>query len=358
MDIPKRRRMIAMIGALRLIASSGDHPTNARLPDATQPSDDELLDAYSRAVIGTAEKVSPSVVNIDVQQRPRRQPASDHRRVPEAHGSGSGFIFTPDGFIMTNSHVVHQASSIEVTLSDGRRLQADLVGDDPDTDLAVIRIHAPNLVPAPLGDSQAIRVGQVVVAIGNPYGFQCTVTAGVVSALGRSLRSRSGRLIDNVIQTDAALNPGNSGGPLVTTRGEVIGVNTAMILPAQGLCFALAINTATFVAGRLIRDGRVRRSYIGLAGQDVPLPRRLARFHNLPLESGILIVSIEPGSPAQRAGLAEGDVIVAYNGHAIGSIDDLHRQLTETQVGTRSSLTIIRRTDKLERDIVPEESKP
>jgi S1-C subfamily serine protease len=357
MDILKRRRMIAMIGQLRLISSNGDHMTNALVPDANQPSDDELLDAYSRAVISAAEKVSPSVVNIDVQQRPQGQQASYRRRPPEARGSGSGFIFTPDGFIMTNSHVVHQASRIEVTLSDGRRLQADLIGDDPDTDLAVIRIHAPNLVPAPLGDSQAIRVGQVVIAIGNPYGFQCTVTAGVVSALGRSLRSRSGRLIDNVIQTDAALNPGNSGGPLVTTRGEVIGVNTAMILPAQGLCFAVAISTATFVAGRLIRDGKVRRSYIGLAGQNVPLPRRLSRFHNLPVESGILVVSIEPESPAQRAGLAEGDIIVAYNSHPISSIDDLHRQLTETQVGSRSLLTIIRRTEKLDRPIVPEESR-
>ena len=231
------------------------------------------------------------------------------------------------------------------------------MGDDPDTDIAVIRIHGPDLVPVSLGDSQAIRVGQVVIAIGNPYGFQCTVTAGVVSALGRSLRSRSGRLIDNVIQTDAALNPGNSGGPLVTSRGEVIGVNTAVILPAQGLCFAVAINTATFIAGRLIRDGKVRRSYIGVAGQDVQLPRRLARFHNLPVESGILVASIEPGSPAQRAGVAEGDVIVAYNGASVGGIDDLHRQLTETQVGARSRLTIIRRTERLVLDIVPEEAK-
>jgi S1-C subfamily serine protease len=316
-----------------------------------------LLDAYSRAVISAAEKVSPSVVNIDVQQRPRGQQAIEHRRPPEARGSGSGFVFTPDGFIMTNSHVVHQAGGIEVTLSDGHRFQADLVGDDPETDLAVIRIHAPNLVPAPLGDSQAIHVGQVVIAIGNPYGFQCTVTAGVVSALGRSLRSRSGRLIDNIIQTDAALNPGNSGGPLVTSRGEVIGVNTAVILPAQGLCFAVGINTATFVAGRLMKDGKVRRSYIGVAGQDVPLPRRLARFHHLPVEGGILVASIEPNSPAQRAGLSEGDVIVGYNGQPIGGIDDLHRQLTDTQVGIRSLLTIIRRTEKLDVAIVPEESR-
>jgi S1-C subfamily serine protease len=253
--------------------------------------------------------------------------------------------------------VVHRANRIEVTLADGRRFQADLIGDDPDTDIAVVRIHGADLVPARLGDSQSIRVGQVVIAIGNPYGFQCTVTAGVVSALGRSLRSRSGRLIDNVIQTDAALNPGNSGGPLVTSRGEVIGVNTAVIFPAQGLCFAVAINTATFVAGRLIKDGKVRRSYIGVAGQDVPLPRRLTRFHNLLVESGILVTSIEPGSPAHRAGLIEGDVIIGYNGDPVGGIDDLQRQLTETQMGARSRVTIIRRTDKLDLAIVPEESR-
>jgi S1-C subfamily serine protease len=351
------RRTIAMAGVLRLLAHDGNSSINVHNPEPSPSSDDDLLDAYSRAVIGAAEKISPAVVNIDVGQRPREQQAAERHRPPQTRGSGSGFIFTPDGFIMTNSHVVHQASRIEVTLSDGRRFQADLVGDDPDTDIAVIRIHASNLAPAPLGDSQSIRVGQVVIAIGNPYGFQCTVTAGVVSALGRSLRSRSRRLIDNVIQTDAALNPGNSGGPLVTSRGEVIGVNTAVILPAQGLCFAVAINTATFVAGRLMKDGKVRRSYIGVAGQDVPVPRRLARFHSLPVESGILVASIEPDSPAQRAGLIAGDVIVRYNGHPIAGIDDLHRQLTETQVGARSLLTIIRRTEKLDLAIVPGESR-
>ena len=346
-----------MTGVLRLLSNHDGETVEPQAPEPTRPSDDdELLDAYSRAVISAAEKVSPSVVNIDVGHRLRGPQAADPGRSQEVRGSGSGFIFTPDGFILTNSHVVHQAGTIEVTLSDGRRFRADLVGDDPDTDLAVIRIHAPNLVPAPLGDSQSVRVGQVVIAIGNPYGFQCTVTAGVVSALGRSLRSRSGRLIDNVIQTDAALNPGNSGGPLVTSRGEVIGVNTAVILPAQGLCFAVAINTATFIAGRLIKDGRVRRSYIGVGGQDVPLPRRLTRFYRLPVESGILVVSIEPGSPAQRAGLLEGDVIVAYDGRPIAGIDNLHKLLTEAQMGLRSTLTVIRRTEILFLDIVPEES--
>jgi S1-C subfamily serine protease len=349
--------MIAMAGGLSLIANNSDDIADTHVSEPAHQTDDELLDAYSQAVISAAEKVSPSVVNIDVGQRLRGPRAGDFRRPPETRGSGSGFIFTPDGFIMTNSHVVHQASRIEVTLPDGRHFEADLVGDDPDTDIAVIRIHAPNLVASPLGDSHTIRVGQVVIAIGNPYGFQCTVTAGVVSALGRTLTSRSDRLIDNVIQTDAALNPGNSGGPLVTSHGQVIGVNTAVILPAQGLCFAVAINTATFVAGRLIKDGKVRRGYIGVAGQNVPLPRRLARFHHLSVESGILVASIEPGSPAQRAGLVEGDIIVGYNDHPIASSDALHRLLTETQVGARSRLTLIRRTEKLVLDIVPQESR-
>ena len=300
-----------------------------------------LLDAYSEAVITAAERVNPSVVNIEFQQQNRRG------------GSGSGFIFTPDGFILTNSHVVHGANGVEVTLSDGQRYQADKVGDDPDTDLAVVRITAPNLVPATFGDSQSIRVGQLVIAIGNPYGFQCTVTSGVISALGRSLRSQSGHLIDNVIQTDAALNPGNSGGPLVTSNGEVIGVNTAVILPAQGMCFAIAINTATFVAGRLIKDGKIRRGYIGVAGQNVPLHRRLVRGHDLPAATGILVVSIEPNSPAQRAGLREGDIIAGFADHPVADIDALHRILTDHQPGVRAPVLILRGTDKLVLQIEP-----
>jgi len=253
--------------------------------------------------------------------------------------------------------VVHNATQLDVTLSDGREFKAELLGDDPATDLAVIRIGGENLAPARLGDSQQVRVGQVAIAIGNPYGFQTTVTAGVVSALGRSLRTDSGRLVDNVIQTDAALNPGNSGGPLINSRGEVIGVNTAMILPAQGLCFAIAINTAKFVAGQLMQHGRVRRSVIGVGGQDTPLRRQLVRYHNLPIESGILVVSIEPHSPAQRAGLSEGDVIVGFGDQSIGGIDTLHRLLTHEQVGRQSPLTILRRNEKLTVNIVPEESK-
>jgi S1-C subfamily serine protease len=325
----------------------------------TEPvADAALLDAYSRAVIYAAEKVSPAVVNIEVQQRSGDPQASQGRARRDQRGHGSGFIFTPDGFILTNSHVIHRAARIEVTLADGRRLPAALVGDDPETDLAVLRIAAANLVPAPLGDSQAIRVGQLVVAIGNPYGFQCTVTAGVVSALGRSLRSQSGRLIDDIIQTDAALNPGNSGGPLVTSGGEVIGVNTAVILPAQGLCFALAMNTAAFVAVRLMKDGKIRRSYIGVGGQNVPLPRRLVRAENLAVESGILVIAVEPNSPALRAGLREGDVIVGFAGHAVAGIDDLHRLLTEQHIHRPTSLALLRGTAKLDLAIVPEESLP
>ena len=332
-------------------------PFNSEQPNSAinTTTDDELLDAYSRAVITAAERVSPSVVYIEVQQ-----PVSGRRgnQPREARGSGSGFIFTPDGFILTNSHVVHGASKIEVTITDGSKYHADLIGDDPDTDLAVIRINAPNLVPAHLGESQNVRVGQLVLAIGNPYGFQYSVTAGVVSALGRSLRARSGRLMDAVIQTDAALNPGNSGGPLVNSRGEVIGVNTAMILPAQGICFATSIETAKFVASRLIRDGKVSRSYIGLAGQNVPVPRRIVRFYNLAVESGILVVSFEENSPGRKAGLREGDLIIGFDGRPTAGIDDLHKLLTEERIGHKASMLVIRGTQKLELEVVPEEKNP
>jgi len=313
-------------------------------------TDEVLLDAYSNAVVNAADAVSPAVVKIDVHKHGGR--AGGHG----GGGSGSGFIITPDGFILTNSHVVHGADKIEVTLADGRHPDAHLVGADPDTDLAVIRIYAPNLKPVRLGDSNQLRVGQLAIAIGNPYGFQYTVTAGVVSALGRSFRSSSGRLMDNIIQTDAALNPGNSGGPLVNSRGEVIGVNTAVILPAQGLCFAIAINTAKYIAGWLIKDGIIRRSYIGVGGQTAKIHRRLVRHFHLPNETGMLVIGVEPGSPASRAGLREGDLIVEFDGHAIAGIDDLHKLLTGGQVGVRSRLALLRNTEKLELEIVPEES--
>jgi S1-C subfamily serine protease len=348
----------SMKRTFRLLTNEGSKAKEMGSSKITFSSDEALLDAYSQAVINAAERVSPSVVNIDVHKSLGRNQMPQFRSPEELRGNGSGFIFTPDGFILTNSHVVHHSDKIEVTLSDGLRFQADLVGDDPDTDLAVIRINGPNLMPAPLGDSQKIRVGQLVIAIGNPYGFQYTVTSGVISALGRSLRSTSGRLIDNIIQTDAALNPGNSGGPLVTSQGEVIGVNTAMILAAQGICFAIAMNTAKFVAAKLIKEGKIRRSYIGLGGQNVPLPRRMVRFHKLPVESGVLTVSVEPNSPAQRAGLSEGDIVVGFDNQAIARIDDLHRVLTEEKVGMRTPMTIIRRSEKLVLNIVPEESQP
>lgn len=328
-------------------------PSTGQAAATPMIEEDGLLDAYSRAVSHVAEIVSPSVVNIEIHGRRRRRTGSPEDQVS---GSGSGFLFTPDGFVLTNSHVVHGSTQTRVTLADGRKYQATLVGDDPDTDLAVIRVDAPNLTALKLGDSRKVRVGQVAIAIGNPYGFQCTVTAGVISALGRSLRSRSGHLIDNVIQTDAALNPGNSGGPLVNSRGEVIGVNTAMILPAQGLCFAIASNTAEFVAGRLIKDGMIARGHLGLAGQNVPLHRRIVRYHSLSVEFGVLVVSVESGSPAETAGIRPGDVIVGFDDQLIQGIDDLHRCLTEMKVGHSCLLTILRENEKLQIDAVPQHS--
>ena len=296
-----------------------------------------LMDAYSRVVVSVAEALSPSVLRI----------TSLGGSGPQAGplGAGSGFLFTSDGYALTNSHVGHGADRIEAALSDGRRLQAALVGDDPVTDLAVVRVQGSDLVAAPLGDSAALRVGQLVVAIGNPYGFQCTVTAGVVSALGRSLRAMSGRLIDEVIQTDAALNPGSSGGPLVDSAGRVIGVNTAMIPAAQGICFAIGINTAKLIVPHLIREGTVRRSRIGVAGQNVPLHRRIARFHGLPGASAVLVSAVEESSPAMEAGVRSGDLIVSFAGQSVDSIDDLARLLTGERAGAPAPLVVVRGTD-------------
>jgi S1-C subfamily serine protease len=316
----------------------------------TSVNDDKLLDIYSQTVIRAAEKVSPSVVNINISRKIR------NREPDELKGNASGFIFTPDGYILTNSHVVHDVDELEITLSDGRRVKGQIIGDDPDTDLAVVRISAGNLKAAPLGDSRLLRVGQLVVAIGNPYGFQYSVTAGVVSALGRSLRTATGRLIDNVIQTDAALNPGNSGGPLVTPNGEVVGVNSAVIFPAQGICFAIPINVATFVAVPLMRDGKILRSYIGIGGQNVPILRRLVRYYNLPSETGVLIIMVEKNSPAQKAGLLEGDIITNFGDKPIQSIDDLHRLLSEDKIGNKINITVIRQTENLTFNIIPQES--
>jgi S1-C subfamily serine protease len=344
---------------------AGPAPADGSTPKPATPApidDTEALDAYSRAVTSVVAQVSPAVVFLEVTVGGR---GATRGRPARRRGSGSGFVFTPDGLILTNSHVVHGAVEIEATLAGdpdegraGQRFRADLVGDDPDTDLAVVRIAASGLAPATLGDSRALRVGQLVVAIGNPLGFQTTVTAGVVSALGRSLRSQSGRLVDDIIQTDAPLNPGNSGGPLVDSRGRVVGVCTAMILAAQGLCFAIPIHTAEFVAGHLIRDGRIRRGYLGIGGQNVALPRRLARLNDLPEPRGVLVVTVEPDSPAARAGLRERDMIASFAGRPVGSVDELHRLLTGDVVGVSCTLAVFRELERLELHITPIESRP
>jgi S1-C subfamily serine protease len=304
--------------------------------------DSDLLDAYSRAVIHAVERVAPAVVSIDVRKN------DSARRSRAQAGSGSGFVFATDGLILTNSHVVDGADAIDVTLPDGRECQADLIGQDRDTDVAIVRITASDLSAVTFGDSQALRPGQLVIAIGNPYGFQHTVTSGVVSALGRSLRARSGRLIEHVIQTDAALNPGNSGGPLVTSTGDVVGVNTAIIAGGQGLSFAVPINTVLTILPLLLRDGRVRRGYLGVAGQDVPLLRRVTRFHRLAQAGGVLVISVEPDGPAHTAGLRDGDIIVSLGQHMVSSLDDLHRLLTEDRIGSTVVLGVLRGVERLD----------
>ena len=320
-----------------------DVPSSALASQVNLPQNPDLgiLDAYSRAVVGAVQRVGPAVVHIQVRQGRGRG------------GSGSGFVFTPDGFILTNSHVVHGATELAVSTASGERFPAELVGDDPDTDLAVIR-GGNEVTSVPLGSSRQLTVGQLVIAIGNPLGFQHTVTAGVVSALGRTMRSRSGRLIDGVVQTDAALNPGNSGGPLVDSQGQVIGVNTATIMGAQGICFAIGADTAEFVASRLIRDGRIRRSYIGVTGQSVALHRRLVRYYDLPTESGLLVLDVVAGSPAQRAGLREHDLVIRFAGKPIAGVDDLHRMLTDERSRVTCDVELVRGTELLKLAVTPE----
>ncbi len=329
-------RMVPILGGAG--QSSGDFSPSL--------GDDQLLDVYSKTIAAVVRRVAPSVVNIRVQSGER------------GPGGGSGFVLSRDGFILTNSHVVHGAREVEVTLHDARVYPAHLIGSDPETDLAVIRINAPDVQHVRLADSAQIQVGQIAVALGSPYGFQQTVTAGIVSALGRSMRSESGRLMDEIIQTDAALNPGNSGGPLVNSAGEVIGVNTAVILPAQGICFAIASNTARVVAGWLIKDGRIRRSSIGVAGQNVPLHPRVVRFHRLPNDSGVQVMEVEPRSPAALAGLHAGDTIVGFNGQPIPSVDALHKQLIASAIGVPLPLMFLRGTEKLFCTVVPRELPP
>lgn len=339
--------------ARREFTSTGPVPDSSIgvAPGADRPQidDSELLDAYSQAVSGAVERVAPSVVNIEVFHGAGTSERSGERRA----GSGSGFIFTPDGFLLTNSHVVHEADRLAVSTADGRRFKGSLIGDDPHTDLAVVRIDGSDLPAAQLGNSSQLKVGQVVIAIGSPLGFQASVTAGVVSALARSFRSGSGRLIDGVIQTDAALNPGNSGGPLVASSGKVIGVNTAVILPAQGICFAISSNTAEFVAARLIRDGKVHRSYIGVSGQDVRISRRIVQFYRLPSSSGVSVAAVEPESPADQAGLRQGDIILALDRQSVAGIDDLHRLLTEERIGKHTAVRVLRQHDLTDLLITP-----
>ncbi len=315
-------------------------------------SDDVLLDEYSRTVSSVARRVGEAVVNLRVKTRGR---ARSSNREGESMSGGSGFVIAPDGYIVTNSHVVRGAEAIEASFADGRAVPAYVVGDDPDSDIAVVRAGASGLPCLAFGDSSAIQVGQIAVAIGSPFGFQQTVTAGVVSALGRSMRAQSGRLIDDVIQTDAALNPGNSGGPLVNSRGEVIGVNTAIIAAAQGICLAIASNTAEFVAAWLIKEGRVRRAYIGIAGQTADIHPRIARYHHLKTARGVLVLNVERNAPAAAAGLREGDVIVAFKGGPVSGMDDLQRRLKGDEIGVSSPLSVIRQNAILELSVRPSE---
>jgi S1-C subfamily serine protease len=316
-------------------------PAGSAAPEA------DALDAYSRTVVSAVARAAPSVVHVAVRLGVRRR---------RAESGGSGFVLTPDGFVVTNSHVVHEASELDVTLADGSRWPARLVGDDPGSDLALLRIEAKDLVPIARADSRALSVGQLVIALGSPYGFRATATAGIVSALGRSLRTRSGRRVDNVIQTDAALNPGNSGGPLVDHRGFAVGVNTAAVLPGQGVSFAIPLHAAERVAATLIRDGRVRRARLGVAAETVPVPRALARHHRLAAQTGVKLLSVESGSPADAAGLLRGDVIVGLDGAPVADIDELQRLLGEDAIGRSLRLALLRLTEKRELEVAPVES--
>jgi S1-C subfamily serine protease len=307
-----------------------------RAPEDSRREDGALLDAYSRAVTDVVERVSPSVVRLDVRH-------GDGRR----GGSGSGVIVSPDGLILTNSHVVQGAKRAEVSTLDGRNLSGRVLGDDPDTDLALVRVDENATLPAAsIGDSKQLRPGEIAIAIGNPLGFEASVTAGIVSALGRSLRAKSGRVIDDVIQTDAALNPGNSGGPLVSSRGEVIGINTAMIAGAQGICFAVAANTARFVLGEIVRHGRVRRARLGIGGGTIVLPRRIALRLGLDQPTGAVVTSVDKDGPADEAGLLTGDIVLAVDGVAVSGADDLVRLLDADKIGRTIPLDVLRRSEK------------
>jgi S1-C subfamily serine protease len=315
---------------------------------SNQENDFELLDSYSRAVNQAVERVSGSLVKIDVL-------GAGRANRPGQEGSGSGFVFTPDGLILTNSHVVHRAAKISLIFTDGSRSGAVLIGEDPDTDIAVLRTDRAVFSPARLGSSKRLKIGQIAIAVGNPFGFQFSVTAGVVSALGRSMRAASGRMMEEIIQTDAPLNPGNSGGPLLDSSGSVIGVNTATIMGAQGLSFAVGIDTAKYVVAQILQHGRVRRCSIGIAAQNVPIPRRLAYEYKLPLPTGVMATAVAAHGPAQKAGLEEGDVIVGFAAQPVGGIDDLHRLLTTERAGKPQNLSLLRGTALKHLMIVPKE---
>jgi S1-C subfamily serine protease len=334
---------------LGIVSLQADGTAEHSAAAAAAPDNGALLDAYSAAVVNAVERVGPSVALVSVRKQAGRR--------GERGGTGSGFAFTPDGYLLTNSHVVHGASSIRVAFASGREFDADLIGDDPETDVAVVRVGADRLPVAELGRSSTLRVGQIAIAIGNPLGFQNTVTTGVISALGRSLRAASGRRMDDIIQTDAALNPGNSGGPLVNSAGEAIGLNTAMIAGAQAICFATGIDTVRWVIGQLFAHGRVRRAFIGVSGATVPVDRRLQRAFDLRQETAIRVVEVQPDSPAQRAGLEDGDLLISADGAALAGIDALQRLLDAERIDRPTAVRVIRRGRLLDFTITPRESR-
>ena len=343
-----------MDSQLKLVAGDARPGQSTQQPERND--DARLLDAYSNAVVSAVELVGPTVLRIDVSRRVSMRDRRGRSREGQMEGQGSGFLFTPDGLLITNSHVIRGANRVFVELEGGRRCEASVIGDDPATDVAVLRIDATRLPYAEFGDSRTLRVGQLAIAIGNPLGFQSTVTTGVISALGRSLRSESGHLVDDVIQTDAALNPGNSGGPLVDSRGRVIGVNTAVIMRAQGICLAVGVNTAQWVATRLIQHGRIRRAYLGLVGQNVSLDRAAARALGMP-GGGVLVMSVEPASPAASAGLQNGDVVIGLDTEVVSSIDELHKSLAEERIGEITTLIVLRGGERVELRLVPVEAR-
>ncbi len=339
--------------ALKFLASPASVEAGVKASTGIEESA-EVLDAYSEAVTRVVSAVGPAVVHIHVKKKMRLRPGAPLR---EIEGSGSGVIIAPDGYIVTNNHVVEDSTELLVNLQDGTEQKAEIVGRDPATDLAVVRVSTSGLPIAQLGDSAKLRVGQLAIAVGNPFGFQSTVTTGVISALGRSLRSTTGRLIENIIQTDAALNPGSSGGPLVDSRARVVGINTAIIQFAQGICFAIPVNTMRWVASSLITEGRVTRGYLGISGQEVPLPEKVIQHFNLGQKAGVQAMSMSSGSPADKAGLREGDVIISLGHTRITSVDDIHRILNREAIGKRLEMTILRGwTTMLDLFITPGES--